>query len=323
MIKAKKLKKGDKVAIISPSNSIVNRKDLFNKSKDILEKALEIEIIAAPNCFANYYYSAGTKQERLADFHWALNNREIKAIFFSVGGNTGIDLLDGLDYELIRKKPKIICGISDGATILNAITAKTGLITFLGLEFLDLGKFDDMDYEIKSLKKAFFGGSLGKIEANKNWRTLDKSYSSYKEWGIIKKGIMKGQIIGGNFSSFYQLINTEYILDFENNILIIEAYKYSKKEIHQALMQLRIKGVFNKISGLIIGYFLDSDNKDIKGNDRSIKDITLEITKNYNFPIIQIGEFGHKVENIILPIGAKTIFNVDKKEFIIEEDVCI
>ncbi len=323
MVKPKKLNKGDKVAVISPSNSISYRRDLFDKAKEVLEKKLEIEIVASPNCFADYYYSAGTTQERLDDFHWALNNDEIKAIFFSVGGNTGVDLLEGLDYELIKNNPKIICGISDATTILNAITAKTDLITFVGLELLDLARFDNMDYEIQSLKKTFFDGNIGKVEQNKNWKPLDDNYSTYREWSTIKNGTMKGRIVGGNFSSFYQLMDTEYSLDFENNILIMEAYKFPKKKLHQALMQLKIKGVLNKINGLIIGYCLGSDDEEVRGNDRDIKDIALEITKDYNFPIIHIGEFGHKIENIIMPIGAKATFDVDKKEFVIEENVCI
>ena len=88
-------------------------------------------------------------------------------------------------------------------------------------------------------------------------------------------------------------------------------------------MQLRIKGVFNKISGLIMGYCHGSDDPTIESNKRDIKDILLTTTSAYNFPIMEVGEIGHRVENIIIPIGAKAKIDSKNLKFEIIEEVAV
>lgn len=133
IIRPPKLHKGDRVGIISPSQSLFGRKEKFEKAVQVFAEQLGVEVVVAPHALGQYYYSSGTTEERLSDFHLMLKDPSIKAIIFSVGGNTAIDLLEGLDYELIKQNPKIIAGISDATTLLNPIFLKTGLITFLGL----------------------------------------------------------------------------------------------------------------------------------------------------------------------------------------------
>ncbi len=321
-IKPHKLKKGDKVGLVSPSNPIKDSVDKYEEAKRKFEDVLGIEIIPSRNAFNEFYYSAGTANERASDINDMFADPKIKAIWFSVGGNTAIDLVELLDYKLIKDNPKIVCGISDATTLLNAITAKTGLVTYLGMEFFDfIGR--DMSYEFEYIRKTWFDGKIGEIKQNPNWKNFDGLPTHYKAWRTIKPGKAKGRLIGGNFTCFSQLMDSPYMAELKNNILIMETYKFHKKQIHRALMQLRINGVFNKISGFIIGYCLGSDNPDEKGNERDIKDILLETTEGYKFPIMEVGEIGHQVENIIVPIGAKAKINSAKLKFEIIEDVAI
>jgi muramoyltetrapeptide carboxypeptidase len=125
-----KLQKGDKIGIVSPSSSIQSRKKLFLKSAKKLEKALGVKVVWGKHAFGRHFYSSGTVKERLDDIHRMIANPEIKAVYFSIGGSTAIDLLEGLDFEMIRKNPKIINGFSDATTIMNAVYAKTGLVGF-------------------------------------------------------------------------------------------------------------------------------------------------------------------------------------------------
>jgi len=321
-IKSPKLKRGDKVGLVSPSNSIKNRIDKYEKAKNVFEDRLGIEIIPSKNAFKEFYYSSGTVEERVNDIHGMFATPEIKAIFFSVGGGTAIDLVEKLDYELIKNNPKIICGISDATTILNAITAKTGLITFLGMEYLTFAE-EEMDYEFEYMQKAWFKGEIGEIKENLNWRNLDNCPTKYNGWQTIKPGQAEGRLIGGNFSSYAQLLNTEYMTELNDNILMMETYMFNKKQIHKSLMQLRLKGVFNKVSGLIIGYCTGSDNIEKKYNKRDIKDILLETTQGYDFPIMEVGEIGHYVENIIAPIGAMAKIDTIEKKFVVLENVAV
>lgn len=321
-IKPSKLKQGDKIGLVSPSNPISGRRDEYEKAKKKIEDRLGIKIVTGKNAFKEFYYSAGTAQERASDMNAMFNDPEIKGILFSIGGDTAIDLVQLLDYDAIKKNPKIVCGISDATTLLDAITAKTGLITFLGTEFFTHAK-EDMSYEFEYMEKAWLVGEIGEIKPNPNWINFDKFPTSYKGWQTIRSAKATGRLIGGNFSSYAQLLNTEYMPELEGNILLMETYMLSKKQIHKALMQLRLKKVFDKISGFIIGYCTGSDNPEKQGNDRSIKDVLLETTDGYAFPIMEVGEIGHRVANIIVPIGAKTELDSTNKRFTILENVTI
>lgn len=322
-MKPPKLQRGDLLAIISPSNTVSKRKVDVEKACSNFENATGLRTILAPNALAEHYYSAGTAQQRLEDFQWALKNQEVKGIIFSVGGNTAIELVENLDYELIKQNPKVIAGISDATTLLNPITAKTGLVTFLGLEFLDFAS-EPMSYEVASIKKAWFEGNLGKIEPNPGWKDFDNLPTSYSGWQTIRPGAANGKVVGGNYGSFSQLYHTEYMPSVDGGILFMETYKQPKKKIHQCLAQLRLWGVFEKINGLVVGYCLGSDeNPEKTGNNRTMKDLVLEATDGYDFPIMWIGEVGHNVENIMLPIGAKASLDATNRTLTILENVAV
>lgn len=321
-IRAPKLHPGDTIAIISPSQPPTSKhtRDDIETVRQNFEKATVLKAIFSPNALAEHYYSAGTVQQRLEDFHSAVKNPDIKCVVFSVGGNTAIELVDKLDYELIKQYPKVITGISDATTLLNPILSKTGLITFLGIEFTDFA-IEPMAYEVESIKQAWFDGKMGAIQPNPNWRDFDNLRTSYKGWRTIRPGSVEGGIIGGNFSSFNQLYQTEYAPELTANILAIECYKYSKRDIHNALAQLHFRGVFDKIGGLIIGYCVGSDELGVKGKERDMAEVVLEVAEGYDFPIMQIGEIGHNVENMMLPIGAKARLNAGNKIFEITDSV--
>lgn len=320
-MKAPKLHKGDLVAIISPSNSVAHRQEDVQKACSEFEVHTGLKTVLAPNALAQHYYSGGTTQQRLDDFHWALNNPEVKAIIFSVGGWTAVDLIDGLDYELIKQNPKVIAGISDASTLLDAITTKTGLITFHGIEFLDFAE-EDMSYTYASIQKAWLDGTIGAYEQNSNWRDLNDLPTSYQGWQTIRDGQANGTIVGGNFSCFTQLRGTEYFpASFKDTIFVMEAYKWPKKHIHQALITLKLWGILDQINGLVMGYVVGSDNPKQPGNDREMKDLVLETTEGYDFPVMWVGEIGHNVENLVLPIGAQAQLDATNKTFEITEEV--
>ncbi len=319
-MKAPRLNPGDKVAIISPSNPVAHRKDEVAKAVSNFEELTGLKVVYAPNALNRHFYSGGTKEERLDDFHWALKDKDIKAILFTVGGSVAIDLTDELDYDLIRDNPKIIAGISDATTLLTPITNKTGLITFHGIEFLQYAEFD-MSYQVNSIKEAWFDGKIGSYSQNENWKDLGDLNTSYNGWQMFQPGVAEGELIGGNSSCFSYYLNTSYQPDMKNKILVLEGYMKPKKEIHRILMQYQLRGAFDEISGLIIGYWTGSEDPDGIGNDRPLIDIVKETVNRPDLPILQVGEIGHRVSNLILPIGAKARIDADNLKFEILEKV--
>ncbi len=319
-IKPPKLHAGDKVGICSPSGTIDHKIELFERAKAGFEKATGLSAVVAKNAYAKHYYSAGTPQERVDDFHSLIADPTIKAMVFSAGGDTASDLLPHLDYNLIRNNPKIISGISDATTLLSPITAKTGLITFLGLEILDYADHE-MEYETQSIQDMWFDGSAREMRPNPNWKELKNNHTTYTQWQMIREGSAEGTLFGGNSESFIQLLDTAYDFRVPNGLLFFETYKQPKKQIHKTLMQLKLHGVLDDIAGLVVGYCLESDKQEVVGNEQPIAETILEVTKEYSFPIMQIGEIGHCVENFMQPIGVGAKMDATNLRFEITENV--
>src|SRR5688572_11188747 len=106
MIKPPKLKAGDTIGLCSPSGTIAHKKDLFEKAKKHYERSTGLSIVVGPNAFDQHYYSAGMPEARLSDFSTFVDDPTIKAIIFSAGGDTAIDLVESLPYNDIRQNPK-------------------------------------------------------------------------------------------------------------------------------------------------------------------------------------------------------------------------
>lgn len=320
-IKPPRLKKGERVGVVAPSQSVNDRLDRFMAAGPKLEQLLGIEFVYSPHCLGEHYYSSGTRAERLDDFHQMIVDPTIKAVFFALGGHTANELLDGIDYELVRDNPKIITGISDCTTLLNPLHAKTGLITFHGFEFSSFGYPDSRPFETVSLKQTFFDGRVGELHPNPSWRDWRDTPTSYSGWSTFREGTATGHLIGGNYSGFSHSLHTPYLPELEGALLFLEAYKFDKRDLHSALTSLRLHGVFDKIAGLIMGYCVGSDNPDQEYNQRPLKDIVLEVTKDFSFPMMQVGEIGHYVENMIIPIGAQATIDTEELRFTIDEEV--
>lgn len=316
-MKAPKLKAGDTVAIISPSNTLARWLPAAEQARKNLAEQTGLNVIMAPNALAKHYYSAGTVRQRLDDFHWALRNSDVKAILFSAGGHTAIDLVEELDYDLIKENPKIIAGISDGCTLLDAIYTKTGLITYHGFELRDFAK-QDMSYTVNSIKQNWFEDKPIEIIPNPNWKDFNGVATTYSGWQTIQPGQAEGIIIGGNLGCFTQLRGTEYFpSSFKDTIFIMETWRWSKRQLHRGLMNLKLWGILDEISGLIVGYCVGSDEPNMIGDDQSMKDMVLEVTDGYEFPIMWVGEIGHNVENAIWPIGGQVVMDATNRKLTI------
>ena len=311
-IKPPKLKPGDKVGIISPSELVVFKNKLQAGIRE-LEK-LGLKVVLGRNVYKIYGgYMAGTIKERIEDLHAMFKNRQIKAIFASRGGFCANQLLPHIDFSLIRKNPKIILGFSDMSVLLNAIYAKTGLVTFHGVNIeMELvnsrwEKFTK-DYFVKAL---FQSKPIGRI-------------SGYNSWKIFRGGKARGRLLGGNLSVLRTLLGTKYNPNWQGAILFWEECNETYEDLDHFLTHLKLAGVFDKINGMIIGKLHNIKKIEIRSDIAKLsffspEKIILERTREYKFPIISNVNFGHNCEHITIPIGVKATIDTSKKLFSIDE----
>lgn len=321
VIKPPKLVKGDTVGIVSPSSPVKSRIEFEKGIKNLNHLGLKTKI--GEHVFDKYYYNAGTREDRISDFNAMCEDPNVNMLLMSTGGSSCMQLLDGIDYKMIKRQPKIFTGLSDSTIIINAIFAKTNLVTYHGIDLChNFGFINEMTPIMKdNIVKTLFNGSVGALKPNPNWKHyLDTSYQ-YKGWKWLRLGIAKGQLIGGHTNSFTQLLHTGYSPDFKGKILFLEGTS-SLYNLDRIFSSLRLCGVFNNITGIIIGIFNGYSLND-KNQTREVGEVILEMTKNLSFPILEIGELGHYVENYLLPIGCKATINSYQNTFRIEEETVI
>ena len=299
---ADKLNYGDTIGVVGVSNSLAlnNRyNDFINANQFFESKNFKIKF--GKYVEEDYYGSCGTREQKAEDFMNMFLDDEVKAIICLEGGQTCNTFIDLLDYEEIKKHPKILVGYSDITVLLQTIYKKTGLITFSGPDFISFGD-KNAEEQYKIFEDAFVN------------KKLDKFNNGDKK--VIKNGIASGKIIGTNLGCMMYLLGTEYLPNMDNNILFIESYKTSPNECQRRFAHLKQCGIFDKINGIVIGYNYDLQ-KD--GNIYpQMEDILLEYTKEYSFPIIKCNDFGHKIVNSIIPIGVNA--KIENSKVIITDE---
>ena len=310
MIKPEKLQKGDEIRIVAPSRSLsMLSDDIVNLAKENLEKEGFI-VSFSKNCREKDIFMSSTIKSRVDDLHEAFEDPNVRAILSVIGGFNSNQLLNYLDYDLIRKNPTILCGFSDITALSNAITAKTGLVTYSGPHFSTWAMKKEFVYNLDYFKKCLMDDDEFHVEASKTWtddawfmdqenRKIEKNDGLI----IINEGEAEGRIIGGNLCTFNLLQGTPFMPDLTDSILFIEddnmAGDYFGVEFDRNLQSLIHQPDFHKIKGIVICRFQKDTDMTIE-KLRFIIDSKEELS---NIPILANADFGHTNPLITFPIG--------------------
>ncbi len=160
IIKPKRLNRGDLIGVITPSWPITEDDEAQMEKGVQTLKSLGFEVKMSKSAYFRRGYLAGTVEQRLLDLHEMWRDPQVKMILLSQGGTSANHLLDGIDYSLIQKNPKIFSGISDGTTLLHSIHKKTGLITFHGPDLFSTFGVDLNPAIQKNILNTFMGEAI-------------------------------------------------------------------------------------------------------------------------------------------------------------------
>lgn len=278
------MKVNDKVAIICCSNGIkLKDKKKIDMLIDLLIQFKLVPVISKYLFEQDTIFSGNAKQRAgvLMSFY---QDKEIKAIFDISGGDIANEILPFLDFEIIKNNRKFFWGYSDLTTIINAIYTKTNNESIL-YQVRNLVT-NDVKEQVNIFYKSLFYG------------TNDLFCFNYK---FIQGNSMQGIVVGGNIRCFLKLAGTEYWPDMNDKILLLEARSGTIGQMTTYLSQLKQIGVFNEISGIILGTFIEMENIDYKLE-------IVDLVKMYidkELPLVKTNELGHNINSKAIVIGKK------------------
>lgn len=295
------LKKGDKIAVISPAGS-VEESQLQNGLN--LIRTTGYEPVLGKNLYTKFskgYNYAGTEKERISDMNWALNDPEISAIWASRGGYGCQHLLGHLKLSEFRKNPKWYIGYSDN-TVIQSYLLKNNFASI----------------HAQTIKTSGFGVTPEGYDL-----TFDILKGKFPKYSIQnnsfnKSGTADGELVGGNLALIYALLGTKYSFDFKDKILFIEDIGEKFYALDRMIMSLELAGVFRKIKGLIVGGMtLMEEEKENMNYEESFDEFSYKLIaeriSKYDFPVIFGFPNGHIYDNRPLIIGATISMTVGKK----------
>lgn len=301
-----KLKKGDTIAVIAPSNTVFEEDKIFLKKTEKMFNKKGINIIYGKNIYSNTLGYGATPLEKAEDLNWAFRNKNVQAIFCAKGGENSNTIFEYIDYDLIKENPKIFCGFSDSTFLLNMIQERTNLVTFHSSTFKAISDWDSLCVFDDIIQKLMEGNTQLKRET--------------EHFETINEGICEGRLIGGNLNCLREMVCGEYKIEYKDKIVFIEdlGEESSPKFISNFLYYMKQNKVFEKIKGLWIGNY--SHESGIK-----LENIVNDVLKdsNYNFPIIKSNNFGHIDKKQVIPIGIRARIDTRKQEKIVLLEECV
>ncbi|MFZ5551605.1 MAG: S66 peptidase family protein [Bacteroidota bacterium] len=297
VIKPPALKKGDKIAITSPAGALRDHKDA-DKFQKLLEE-LGFEVVMGMTVKAKHGYFSGTDDMRLNELHKFFSDKSIKGIVCMKGGYGCARIIDKIDYEMIRNNPKIFMGFSDITALIHSIYHYSGLITFHG----PVGNSSWNEYSINYITKTIITGEKVKYFPG-NDAINDKITT-------LVPGKAEGKIAGGNLSVLCSLAGTTWFPETEGRLLFLEDVSEEPYRLDRMLTQLKLMGVFDKISGLILGKFPKcvAEEPDFAF---TIPEVFYQQFSKVKFPVYSGAMIGHVANKYTLPVGIEARMDADK-----------
>lgn len=275
------LQEGGTVMIVSPS-WFKGEERTYAMEAFLNTNGFEAE--THPHCVLKQGQFSGSMEERLAGIHESFADETINAIVCSGGGYGALQLLDGLNYDLVKQNPKPFVGYSDITAILNAIYAKTGVVTYHG----PMG--------------CCMSEKVNAITTNAFIDVVVKGATEVSLAGnCIKAGSATGVLLGGNMTVFDQLIGTEYMPNADNIILFLEDTLNEKiNELDKKLLHLKHSGFLKNVRGIILG-----EMDKMSDNEMPFGKNTKQIIAEYlpNIPAVMNVKCGHEESLLTFPLG--------------------
>ena len=303
LVKPKRLKKGDTVALVNPAGVTLQAQDVLDARNRIESLGLKVQL--GLHLLDRRGYFAGKDLDRASDLNQQFSDSRIAGIIALRGGWGSARILGYLDYNLIRDNPKVLLGFSDITALHMAIHSLTGLVTFHG----PLGSSNWTSFSKEYLGRVLMRGE--KVTFSNHITGSGAEVGTSYGVRTIREGRSVGPILGGNLSVLCGIIGSNYLPNFENSILFLEDVGEDVYRIDRMLTALKLAGILGGISGFVFGQCTGCSESTKVGSlslDQVLDDHILPL----GIPAWRGAMIGHIDDQFTLPLGIRTEINASQ-----------
>ncbi len=302
LLRAPRLQAGQTIGLINPSNAIHERAP-YELAHESLQ-ALGFKVVEGKNLRARYGHFAGSDAQRANDVNALFADGGVHGLLAVTGGSGANRILPLLDYELIRRKPKFLGGFSDITSLINAVHARTGLVTFHAPVAASEWNPFSVDH---------FRGAVMDAQAMTLRNVQDKGDVLVPKDGRIttlRGGKASGRLLGGNLAVLTSLAGSPYLPSFDGAILFLEDVNEFIYRVDRMLSTLKLSGALDRLAGVVLGAFTNCKPGDGYGTltlDEVFDDYFLPL----GIPVYRGAMFGHVRRKFTLPVGLPAEIDAD------------
>ena len=297
LVRPKRLAAGDTVALVAPASATFQSVDL-DIARESLE-ALGLKVKVGRHLLGRHGYLAGADKDRAADINGFFEDRDVRAVLPIRGGWGSARVLPYLDFDTIRRNPKIVLGYSDITALLLSIHARTGMVTFHGPN--GMGRWDA--WSVDYMRRVLFNAEAVTLENPRSLSDRNSLVQIDNRIRTIHPGTARGRLFGGNLTVLTAILGSPYLPAWDGAILFLEDVGEDLYRIDRMFTQLKLAGVLEKIRGFIFGTCAEC------GPGEGFASLTLEEIfadhiKPLGVPAWSGAMIGHQMQQWTVPVGA-------------------
>jgi muramoyltetrapeptide carboxypeptidase len=301
-VKPPRLRVGDTVGLIAPANATFLEVDL-EIARETLE-ALSLRVKAGAHLLDRYGYLAGRDADRASDVNALFADREVRAVLALRGGWGSARILPHLDYAAIRRNPKVLMGYSDVTALLNAVHARTGLVTFHG----PVGISTWTPFSVEHMAAVLFEGDAptlaNPVELREGLVQVEDRVQT------ITPGRARGRLLGGNLTVLSAMVGTPYVPAMDGAILFLEDTGEAVYRMDRMLTHLKLAGLLGRIKGFVFGRCTDCKPGEGYGA-LTLDEVLADHVKSLGVPAFRGAMIGHIDRQFTVPVGLEAEIDAD------------
>lgn len=302
-LRARRLRPGDTIALVNPSAAVYERAPYEIATESL--QALGFKVREAPHLRARRGQFAGSDAERAGDINAMFADAQVQGLLALTGGSGGARMLPLVDYALLRRNPKFLGGFSDLTALINAVHARTGLVTF----HCPLGVSEWNEFSVRQLRGAVMDAEA-LLLANPPDRG-DAIVPRGERISTIRGGRARGPLVGGNLTVFAGLAGSGYWPALDGAVLFLEDVNEYLYRIDRALATLRLAGALERLAGVALGAFTNCTPGDGGYGNLTLDEIFDDYFKPLGIPVYAGASFGHIKRKFTLPVGLDVEIDAD------------